>query len=204
MNKIARLLTATLFVLSFCQARAQTEVTYGPVLGFSAAGLYTNDEKVYAGMNLIIGGTAHIQLGNYFAIQPSLLFRPGMYMSDADFLDTKIALTRVSVPIPLMFSRNFESGNKFYLGAGPNFMYALSGKIKEGSEEYDIDFEELDWKRMDLGLHFKGGFKFDMGLSLNLFFNAGLTNLAENRPDYTLRSLDAFGFSMGWMFGGIR
>jgi hypothetical protein len=58
-------------------------------------------------------------------------------------------------------------------------------------------------KRLDLGLHAKGGFQFGMGLSLNLFFNAGLRNLAsENAFDYQIRSLDAFGFSIGWMFGG--
>jgi hypothetical protein len=203
MNKITRLLAAFLCVFFLRHAHAQTEVTYGPEVGFMASGLYDNEETIFAGVNLHIGGTAHIQIGNHFAVRPSLLFRPGSYMSNADFTEEKISLTRLSVPIPLLYSRNFENSNKFFLGAGPNFMYSLSGKAKNGGMETDIDFGDNGLKRFDLGLHLKGGFQFGMGLSLNLFFNAGLSNIAQDNDfDYTLKSLDAFGFAIGWMFGG--
>lgn len=205
MNKITKLLAASLCVFFLQKAQAQTEVTYGPEVGFMAAGLYDNEETIYAGVNLHIGGTAHIQLGNYFAVRPSLLFRPGMYMSDVDFTDQKIGLTRLSVPIPLLFSRNFDNGNKFFVGGGPNFMYSFSGKAKYEGQEEDIEFsgDNQGLKRFDLGMQLKGGFQFGMGLSLNLFFNGGFTNLApDNDFDYKIQSMDAIGFSIGWMFGG--
>ena len=59
-------------------------------------------------------------------------------------------------------------------------------------------------KPFDAGLHFKGGFDFSKGLSLSLFLNWGLTNIDPKGEPHKTTAIDAFGFSIGWMFGGNK
>lgn len=211
MKKALYWLIATTFLVVYSKpANAQVGVTYGPEIGFTASGLYDEYENVEAGLHLHIGGTAHIQIGGYFAVRPSLIFKTGSF-KDAELLEDeyKRSLTRIAVPIPLLFSKEFENEAKFYIGAGPNFMYSLGGKEVEGSISRKLMFGNdpgNDLKRLDLGLHFKTGFQWSNGLTMNLFFNGGMTNINPNSTynDYKLKSMDALCFSVGWMFGGNR
>lgn len=202
MKKLLRKsVVAVLCVFPFCK-QVQAQVSVGPEAGFSAAGLYSNEDDVYAGVNVHAGATAHIQLGSFFAIRPSLLFKTGS-MAWADDNTEKIALNRVSIPVPIMYSHVFDNGGILFAGAGPNFMYSLSGKYKYSSESQKIEFGkgEDEMKPFDMGLQLKGGYQFASGLALNTFFNLGLSNL-NNVQGQKVKSLDAIGFSIGWMFGG--
>lgn len=202
MKKLLRKFAVVLlFVLPFCKP-AQAQVSVGPEVGFTAAGLYSNQDDVYAGINGHFGVTAHIQLGNFFAVRPSLLFKSGS-MAYTDDDQEKIALTRISIPVPVMYSHVFDNGGMLFAGAGPNFMYSFSGKYKYGSESQKIEFGsgEEQMKPFDIGLHLKAGYQFSNGLALSTFFNAGFTNL-NNVDGQQFKSLDAIGFSIGWMFGG--
>ncbi|MGN6494920.1 MAG: porin family protein [Agriterribacter sp.] len=200
-NIFNKLILAAICITASITANAQVEVTAGPEAGFTAAGLYTDDDDVYAGINGHFGGTARIQFGNHFAIRPSVLLKIGS-MTNTDYDDTKISLTRISVPVPILYSKIFGNNSNLFVGAGPNLMYALSGKQKFGSESQSISFgkNETDLKPFDVGLHLKGGFQFPNGLALSTFANFGFTNLANDGS--SARSLDAIGFSIGYMFGG--
>lgn len=81
-------------------------------------------------------------------------------------------------------------------------MYTLSGKYSYDGITEDIQFGkgEGEMKRMDIGVQIKGGYQFANGIALSTFFNFGATNLS-NVDGQKLRSLDAVGFSVGWMFG---
>lgn len=205
MKKSFLKLTATaLCMLALTKTQAQITTSFGPEVGFAASGLYTDEEDLQAGINVHVGGTAHIQFGRFFAVRPSVLFKTGTF-EDPDYYDYKTSLTRISVPVPLLFSYNFSNDNKIFVGAGPNFMYSLSGKYKNEGTTTNIKFgtgAEDDMKRIDVGLHIKGGFQFGMGLSLGLFFNGGFTNLNPSPNYLNLKSMDALGISVGWMFGG--
>lgn len=191
---------SALFVLSFCTIKAQ--VTIGPEVGFAASGLYSDEEDLYAGFNWHIGGTAHFQLNNFLAVRPSLLFKSGSMMN-ADYNEEEISLNRLSLAAPIMFSHVFDNSSIVFGGAGPNFMYNLSGKVKYSGESVKIDFgsNEGQLKPFDMGIQLKGGYQFASGLALSAFLNIGTTNLS-NEQQGTFKSLDAFGFSINWMFGG--
>lgn len=192
------ILAACLGFLSVSTASAQVSV--GPEIGFTASGLYTEDADTYAGVNWHAGATAHLQLNHFLAVRPSVLFRSGS-MTYVDY--ETIKLNRISIPVPIMYSHVFGNGGTIFAGLGPNFMYNLSGTYEEeGFGTFDIAFGsgEGQMKRLDIGVQIKGGFQFGNGISLSTFFNAGTTNL-NNSSDFKLRSLDAFGFSFGWMFG---
>ena len=197
------LLIAAFFITASTKINAQVTISAGPEIGFTASGLYSNGQAdVYAGANFHFGGTANVQFGRFLAIRPSALLKLGS-MKQADFTDQKISLTRLSVPVPVMFSYIFRNNSNLFVGAGPNFQYTLAGKMKSGSESSNISFgsgaEEM--KRFDMGLHIKGGYQFPIGISLSTFANIGFSNLGNT--DYNkLKSLDAIGFSIGYMFGG--
>lgn len=181
--------------------KAQVQLSAGPEIGFTAAGIYSADDDVFAGINGHFGGTLHLQFGNYFAVRPSVLFKSGS-MTNTDYDDTKISMTRISVPIPVMYSYIFGNNSNLFAGLGPNLMYALSGKTKSSYKNGNISFgsKSGQWKPLDIGLHVKGGFQFPGGIAISTFCNFGFTNLANN--DDKVKTLDAIGLSIGYMFGG--
>lgn len=189
-----------LCILPSSQINAQ--VTFGPEAGFTAAGLYSDADDLYAGINWHIGGTAHFQVNNFLAVRPSLLFKSGS-MVNADYSEEAISLNRISIAAPVMYSHVFENNSIVFGGVGPNFMYNLSGKVKyEGiSEKIEFGNNEGQLKPIDIGIQFKGGYQFANGLALSMFLNVGSSNLS-NDPYVTFKSLDAVGFSFVWMFGG--
>jgi hypothetical protein len=199
-------LSLALFCLLFSSnTQAQVSTSFGPEIGFTASGLYDKyNEEVTAGLHIHAGATAHIQIGDFFAVRPSLLFQTGKF-ENPDYPDQTTKLTRISIPVAILFSKNFENENKMYFGAGPNFKYSIAGKTNNNfeSEMRKIKFGTAntdDMKPFDLGLHFRGGFDFSRGLSLGLFLNWGLSNLDPHGEPYKMNALDAFGFSLAWMF----
>ncbi len=191
------LLTVSLFITAASTSFSQVSV--GPEIGFTASGLYDEDADAYAGVNVHGGATVHFQLNHFLAVRPSILFKTGTMQYDSE---DKISLTRISIPVPIMYSHVFGNNSTIFAGLGPNFMYNLAGKYKYLGESTDIEFGsgEEDVKRLDIGVQIKGGFQFPVGIALSTFINIGTTNL-NNYDDYKLRSLDAFGFSVGYMFG---
>jgi Outer membrane protein beta-barrel domain len=124
-------------------------------------------------------------------------------MSLSDNTDENYSLNRISLPVPVMYSHVFDNSSTLFAGIGPNFMYALSGKSKSAGESTKIVFgsNEGEMKRFDVGLQIKGGYQFSNGLALSTFLNIGMSNLSNVQGE-NLRTLDAIGFSIGWMFGG--
>ena len=187
--------------LFFLTAKSDAQITVGPVAGFTAAGLYTSSSDVYAGVGGHAGFTAHFQINDFLGVRPSILYRFGTMSNSVDNT-MKISLNRIAVPIPIVYSHVFPNNGLLFGGIGPNFMYNLSGTQQSNGESEKITFsgDGAQMKHFDVGLNFTGGYQFASGLALSLFFNAGLSNISTT-PDTNLRSLDAFGFSIGWMFG---
>ncbi|HET7000645.1 MAG TPA: outer membrane beta-barrel protein [Puia sp.] len=192
------ILVNCLFVFN---TQSNAQVMFGPSAGFTAAGLYTNDDNVYAGINGQIGATVHFQITDFLAVRPSVLYRFGSMANSNDNTD-KISLNRIAIPVPIVYSHIFPNNGILFGGVGPNFMYNLSGTQENYYQSGKIIFsgDNAQMQRFDVGLDFTGGYQFSKGLSLSLFLNAGLSNISKS-PGTTLHSLDAFGFSIGWMFG---
>jgi hypothetical protein len=208
MKKAIKFLSLSFFLLSVSLiSNAQVSATYGPEVGFTASGLYDSyNSEISAGVNVHFGGTAHIQVGDFFAVRPSVLFQTGTF-KNPDYDGQSTHLSRISIPIALLFSKKFSSDNKLYVGFGPNIKYAITGKSNNNIDQImrDIKFGSSstdEMKRLDFGVHFRAGFDFARGASLGLFLNYGLTNLDPHGSPYTNKAIDAIGFSFAWMFGG--
>src|ERR1700712_4894667 len=122
--------TFQFFILANCLflfiTQSDAQVMVGPSAGFTAAGLYTNNNDVYAGVNGQVGATAHFQLTDFLAVRPSVLYKFGSMANSNDNTD-KISLNRIAIPVPLVYSHVFPNNGILFGGVGPNFMYNISG-----------------------------------------------------------------------------
>ena len=167
-------ITFTFIILVNClflfTTQSDAQVMFGPSAGFTAAGLYTSDNNVYAGINGQIGATAHFQITDFLAVRPSLLYRFGS-MANSNDINDKISLNRIAIPVPIVYSHIFPNNGILFGGLGPNFMYNLSGSQQNYYQNGDISFsgDNAQMQRFDVGLDFTGGYQFSSGLSLSLF-----------------------------------
>ena len=81
-------------------------------------------------------------------------------MSNADYSEDQISLNRITLPVPIMYSRIFDNSSMLFAGAGPNFMYIMSGKNKYEDQSSKIEFgsNEGQMNRFDMGIQLKGGY----------------------------------------------
>lgn len=147
-----------------------------------------------------IGGTVDFPVGESFSVQSGLTFlgkgvkatestRHITLSSDLKFTDR---LWYLEVPVNALFKIPAGNGNIF-LGGGPYFGYAISGKSKvegvEFSEEktYTVAISEDakfgkdgDFKRGDFGVNFLAGYQLSSGLNIHAGYGLGLTNIAQD------------------------
>ena len=147
------------------------------------------------------GVLADISMQPGFSIQPQLLFalKGGKIPSDAGFDFT-------TVDLPVNFLYRYQG---FFAGAGPNFSYLLSGKIKtSGGETADLFKDEaitdqIKVKRFEVGVNALLGYEFPGGFLLSANYAAGLNTIFEsvdsNDPKFLAHN-SYFGFSIGYMF----
>jgi hypothetical protein len=159
-----------------------------------------DDEKLIGdNTGFYVGAIANFQLSENFAIQPNLLFA----MKGGSIEGFKITTFHVDLPVNFLYTTN-----GFFIGAGPNFSYALSGKLKVEDEDIDI-FEQDEagdytLKKFEIGANVLMGYTFPSGLTLSASFTPGLNNIYEGEDDNDeniTSHFKSFGFSIGYMFG---
>lgn len=150
-----------------------------------------------------VGGVANIQFNPNWSVQPQLLFamKGGKLQqsgSSADF-----TFYTIDLPVNLLYHYN-----GFFIGAGPNFSYGVSGKGKSGTSDFDLYDEagvgDGKFKRFEIGVNSTLGFQFPSGLVLSTNYTPGLSNGfdANSSATGTITTHNSYwGFSIGYMFG---
>lgn len=148
------------------------------------------------------GLLADFRLQSSFSIQPQLLFvmKGGKLPNGAGF-DFN------AVDMPVNFLYRYKG---FFAGAGPNFSYLLSGKIKTtNGQSADIFNDDnvtatIEAKRLEIGANAILGYEFPGGFLLSANYAAGINSIFTNlvNPDeITLKAHNSyFGLSIGYMF----
>lgn len=209
-----------LFCLLFLAATAGAQVSFGVRGGLINAKWDTPDEdslligegSLGSRNGLLFGAVAEIRFNEGFAIQPEVHFIQKGTKSESTFADPQIGelLSESNViinyiEIPVMLKGGFALGPvRIDLLAGPSVGYAASGKSKfktflngvlaeEGEEK--LDFEDADFRRLDVGLQGGASVSFELGESLRLFVDGrylfGLTNLNSGDEDFTVKNRGA-------------
>jgi hypothetical protein len=169
------------------------------------------DNKLKTGFH--IGVNAELPVAPDFYIQPGLLFSTkGAKQEVTGSDDVKSNISYVELPINFLYKPALGPG-KLLLGFGPYIGVAVGGKIKQGSNDIDLKFDNdvkstdpdrfRTIKRMDFGGNLLAGYELSSKISVQLNAQLGMSNLV---PKVDGKKTDAktkntgFGFSVGYRF----
>jgi len=188
--------------------------------GFTAGSVFANYNSKVDGENdngnsktgITAGVMVDIPVSKQFSFQPAINFVQKGSKDEQTLggVTETVSVNINSIEVPLNFLYNAVSNSgSFFIGAGPSFAFALSGKFKysDGSNSLseDIKFgngDDDDIKGMDPGANFLAGYSFKSGLLFSVNYNAGLTNLSPgSSSDETLKS-HYFGIKLGYFLKG--
>lgn len=139
-----------------------------------------------------VGANVDFAIGEFISLQPGLTLSGKGYQlkgdEDGESFTDKTNVMYLEIPVNVV--AGFAAGpGKVFVGAGPYYGIALSGKNKweisyEGeteSGEEDIEFgsEAEQMKRGDFGVNLLAGYQLTNGLNLHLGYGLGLGNLSN-------------------------
>jgi hypothetical protein len=155
-----------------------------------------------------VGGVADFAFNPNFSIQPNLLLvLKGGTLSEGG----KVPILAIDLPINFLYKTN-----GFFIGAGPNFSYGLSAKLKpwvDGDDETDLyeeqGGEEAPFNRFEIGSNVTLGYQFPSGLTIGANWTQGFSNVLNEDDligDDTKLNTRYFGLSIGYLFnkGGAK
>ncbi len=146
-----------------------------------------------------VGAVAELSFSDHFAVQPNLLFA----LKGGKFPSTPYNINIYSIELPLNV---LYKNNGFFAGAGPNFGYGISAKVKPEDQTFDLfdkeEAGELPLKRFELGANIIMGYQFPSGLNISSHYTLGLTNSynGDEGSDNKVNN-NILGFSVGYTFG---
>lgn len=160
-----------------------------------------------------VGLMADLPIGQYFAIQPGLLFTgKGSKLqsgnsSDANYYKATTNPLYIELPVNAVFKIPLETGSNIFVGGGPYIAMGVAGKRKIEGKVLGISYsskDDIEWsnddpttfnedegaglgimKRFDAGLNATAGFQLNKFL-LSVNYGFGLTKLqsgADNDND---------------------
>lgn len=159
----------------------------------------------FIGTGFNIGGTVDFKLSNNFSIKPQLVFS---YKSTSFSEKNKFKLLTVDLPIHFLYHHQ-----SFYIGAGPNIAYGISAEHQASVDEvqtYDLYSNNGSpiinrFNRLEIGASLLMGYEFGKGISVNAFYNRGLSQMFI-KPEEGNLSIDKINTSIislgiGYSFG---
>jgi len=160
----------------------------------------SNEIETEGETNLLLGAFLNLPvLGKTFTIQPEFTYLNRGYSIGADFGDL-IAFDRTIsyVDLGVLARLNFgqDDGLGFYVGAGPQYSYAISGQRTDILGERDVDFDAERLNRGELQFAGVAGLTFDLGIKLFLEarYNGSLGNQSDDdRKEITQNSIGVNG-----------
>lgn len=206
-------ITATLFASKAQIAR----------FGFAGGPVFANYHSKVAGESdngssktgISVGVLVDIPAGKNFTFQPAVNFvqKGTQDKETSGGVTEKVKLTANCIEVPLNFLYN-TTGNTgtFFIGAGPSFAFALSGKWKfdDGTDSFseDVKFgndpDNDDLKGLDVGANILAGYRFPNGLFFSAGYNAGLNNLYPGSSDIGTLKSNYFAVKIGFMLNAAK
>jgi len=177
------ILLSLCIMLSYAGAFAQS--TLGVVAGPNFANFGGKEVETWGGANADPTMQVKFHLGVFFnkeltedwSIEPRLLFstKGPKYSGEIPFygeVTYKKLLSYVDIPVLVKYSIN----EQFSVYAGPQLSLLLSAKVDDGEEKVDVKDE---YKSTDFALVFGAGYMITEKLGVNLFYDLGLSKIAQ-------------------------
>ncbi|WP_316827626.1 porin family protein [Pedobacter miscanthi] len=168
---------------------------------FGTSGTENQGDNWKTNTSFYVGGTVDIAVSDMFSIQPglSLIGKGGKAdlseyhaeLGNSYTLTGNAKLSTMYIELPVNAVVNFNTGSgKFFIGAGPYYAMAISGKTKTAatltyggtsvsdSSNEDIKFgKDGSMKRGDFGVNFLAGYQLNNGFNIHAGYGLGLSNL---------------------------
>lgn len=145
--------------------------TFGVKAGMNISNISNSDDsKSKIGLNA--GVFLNAPIAANFSIQPEVLYNSKGAKSDFEGFDLNLNLDYISVPV--MFQYNATP--QFYLEAGPEFSFLLSGKVKADGESEDV---KESFKGFDMGIGLGAGYYFTPNIGITARYVAGVTDILD-------------------------
>lgn len=157
-----------------------------------------------------VGFFADSRVGQNFNFIPELLFSgEGSNFKGTDINGNdeteKIRLYYVRLPLNFVYESRLKDGTKFFIGAGPDFGFGVSGKISTPDSSMNA-FVTDGFKRFDFGVNFLTGVEVRSGMRFSFNYYLGIASVVSG--DVTQQTgLDTkwynrvIGFTVGYVLG---
>lgn len=222
-----KLFLKSLFTLVFAFAAfmvaAQVQISVGPRVGINLANFSVDEEEDFDELDnrlgFLAGAVGEFRFTENLALQSELGFIQKGAKSKFSYTDPQLGeISEESefifnyLEVPVLFKAGTSFGQTRLDGLiGPSFGYAMNAKGKYkttiGGEteevEEDLDFDDNDISRFDLGLQFGAVLGIDVSETAQIFVDGryllGLSNLNENSEDGDIKN-KGLAFSAGVLF----
>ncbi len=152
-----------------------------------------------------VGALADLQFSGNVSVQPQLLFAMKGGKIKISGSESDFNFYTIDLPVNVLYHYN-----GFFIGAGPNLSYGVSGKLDQtGQPEKDL-YEDgalgvgTKFERFEVGTNGVLGFRFPSGFMVSTNYSHGFTDILDEAASSTgeIKSHNSFwGFSIGYMFG---
>lgn len=141
-----------------------------------------------------VGGFAEIKVAEKFAIQPEVLFSTEGSKLKAEGLELTFDLSYINIPV----MAKFYPADKFSIQAGPQLglLVSAKGKLNDGSKG---DIKD-GYKSINFGLNLGAGYEFTDNFLVDLRYNFGLSDIAENNEEGGKITGSVFSIAFGYKF----
>lgn len=152
-------------------------VLYLMLNGLSNTGDYPQDFKMAFGGGL--GVYLMWTLAN-FVLMPELAYLIRPFKAEYGGDTYKERYSFLSLAFTAMYIVRMTAIN-LLLGLSPNLGFALSGKYKDGDEDWeDIDLDDAEFKKTQIGLGITAGIMLQNAMVIRLMYNLGLSKLYDD------------------------
>lgn len=146
---------------------AQT-FSFGPKAGVNISNYTGGDIQSDALVGYHLGGLLNFGFGDYFSIQPEVLFSTQGAKVQRGETKNDFKINYLSIPVML----KFKTGGGFYVEAGPQLGLRMSQDIPEQTIDHFA-------KNLDLGVGGGIGYQSKIGLGLGVRYTAGLSKVGD-------------------------
>lgn len=154
------------------------------------------------GVGAGIGGFAKVDLSNWFALQPEVMFSLQNSKLEQSGLKHNIRSFNVEVPVYAMFQLPAADKSRAYIGIGPYGRFGFSAKDRTtGINLYkEYNGAKSDLQRFDAGLAATVGYEFSNGIQINASYKFGLLDqLNANKKIASLKN-QKISLGLGYRF----
>lgn len=181
-------ITNVLFLFALLTTTGLSAQSFGLRVGVNAtnATVDLNDVDVDTDgeTNLMLGIFADLPLGTrLISLQPELNYQNRGYSGEINILGQSIERTVAYLDLGGLVKLNFgtDEGLGFYVGAGPQYSYAISGTVTDINGDRDVDFDSDRLNRGELQFAGVGGLTF--GDNFRFFVEARYNGSFSNQSD---------------------